>query len=85
MLQNAVKMLLSWCYHLAFVFGLPEIVLDDLDFSSLEPSSENKHACIISIKVPLSAFVSLRKEKVVLNTAPVMICYFKFFPRRSSE
>lgn len=79
MLQNGVKTLVSSCNHLAPVFGLLASVIDDLVFSSPEPdpSSENKYSCITSIKIPLSAFLFLRKEKIVVNI-PHTVVFFSF-------
>lgn len=69
-------MFLSWCYHLAPISGLSADLLDEFGFSSPEPSSENKCACVTSIKIPLSAFLSLRKEKIVVNIPYAVICSF---------
>jgi len=52
-------------------------VLGDLGFSSPEASSENQCASVISVKVPSSVLLSLRKKKMVVNIPHTVTCSFK--------
>lgn len=45
--------------------------------AALSPLQKIKCVYIISIKIPLSTFPSLRKENVVVNIACTMICSFQ--------
>lgn len=59
------------------MFRQPASILKDLGFSSPKPSTENKYSLIISIKIPLSAFLPFRRENILVNIPHTVIGSFK--------